>query len=150
MCTDMSLPKRRAATVHNHRPADATKTNKANSKERQDERPRRSPDGSATARFNARTQVSRPSTSPTTRCPTWTNCSTQRPGPTYSKAHTRAWAEAIDSFDGYVFITPECNHSTTGVLKTRSTTSTSNGTTKPPGSCPRDSPAAPAPLSTSA
>lgn len=35
----------------------------------------------------------------------------------YTHAHTRAWSAAIDSFDGYVFVTPEYNHSTTGVLK---------------------------------
>jgi Predicted flavoprotein len=35
----------------------------------------------------------------------------------YVHAHTRAWSSAIASFDGYVFVTPEYNHSTTGVLK---------------------------------
>lgn len=35
----------------------------------------------------------------------------------YRHAHTRAWAETIAAFDGYVFITPEYNHSTSGVLK---------------------------------
>lgn len=35
----------------------------------------------------------------------------------YAGEHTRAWAAAIDSYDGYVFITPEYNHSTSGVLK---------------------------------
>jgi NAD(P)H-dependent FMN reductase len=35
----------------------------------------------------------------------------------YTKQHTRAWAAKIDSFDGYIFVTPEYNHSTTGVLK---------------------------------
>jgi len=35
----------------------------------------------------------------------------------YSHPHTRAWAETIDSFDGYVFVTPEYNHSTSGALK---------------------------------
>ncbi|GAA1125250.1 MULTISPECIES: NADPH-dependent FMN reductase [Streptomyces violaceusniger group] len=35
----------------------------------------------------------------------------------YSQPHTRAWAEKIASFDGYVFITPEYNHSTSGALK---------------------------------
>jgi NAD(P)H-dependent FMN reductase len=35
----------------------------------------------------------------------------------YAKQHTRAWAAKIDSFDGYIFVTPEYNHSTTGVLK---------------------------------
>jgi NAD(P)H-dependent FMN reductase len=38
-------------------------------------------------------------------------------GPDYTHAHTRAWAKVIDSYDGYIFITPEYNHSTTAVLK---------------------------------
>jgi NAD(P)H-dependent FMN reductase len=35
----------------------------------------------------------------------------------YSKAHTKAWAAKIDFFDGYVFVTPEYNHGTSGALK---------------------------------
>lgn len=35
----------------------------------------------------------------------------------YSKPHTKAWAAKIDSFDGYVFVTPEYNHGTSGALK---------------------------------
>jgi NAD(P)H-dependent FMN reductase len=35
----------------------------------------------------------------------------------YQNAHTQAWAAAIARFDGYVFVTPEYNHSTSGVLK---------------------------------
>jgi NAD(P)H-dependent FMN reductase len=35
----------------------------------------------------------------------------------YAGAHTKAWAETIVSFDGFVFVTPEYNHSTSGVLK---------------------------------
>lgn len=35
----------------------------------------------------------------------------------YSKDHTRRWSEKIASFDGYVFVTPEYNHSTSGALK---------------------------------
>jgi NAD(P)H-dependent FMN reductase len=35
----------------------------------------------------------------------------------YSQPHTLAWAEKIRSFDGYVFVTPEYNHSTSGALK---------------------------------
>ena len=30
----------------------------------------------------------------------------------YSKPHTKAWATKIDSLDGFVFVTPEYNHST--------------------------------------
>jgi NAD(P)H-dependent FMN reductase len=35
----------------------------------------------------------------------------------YSKEHTKKWAEKIASFDAFVFITPEYNHSTSGALK---------------------------------
>jgi NAD(P)H-dependent FMN reductase len=35
----------------------------------------------------------------------------------YSKPHTIAWAEKIASFDGFVMVTPEYNHSTSGALK---------------------------------
>jgi NAD(P)H-dependent FMN reductase len=35
----------------------------------------------------------------------------------YSNEHTRQWAEKIASFDGFVMVTPEYNHSTSGVLK---------------------------------
>jgi NAD(P)H-dependent FMN reductase len=35
----------------------------------------------------------------------------------YSKPHTKAWAEKIGAFDAFVFVTPEYNHSTSGVLK---------------------------------
>ena len=35
----------------------------------------------------------------------------------YQHAHTRTWSRTIDSYDGFVFVTPEYNHSTTGALK---------------------------------
>ncbi|WP_231505178.1 NADPH-dependent FMN reductase [Cellulomonas sp. URHE0023] len=35
----------------------------------------------------------------------------------YSQAHTRAWADTVDRFDGYVFVTPEYNHGYPGSLK---------------------------------
>jgi NAD(P)H-dependent FMN reductase len=35
----------------------------------------------------------------------------------YSKPHTKAWAEKIAGFDGFVFVTPEYNHGTSGALK---------------------------------
>jgi NAD(P)H-dependent FMN reductase len=35
----------------------------------------------------------------------------------YSNEHTRQWADKIASFDGFVIVTPEYNHSTSGVLK---------------------------------
>jgi NAD(P)H-dependent FMN reductase len=35
----------------------------------------------------------------------------------YSKPHTKRWAEKIASFDGFVFVTPEYNHGTSGALK---------------------------------
>ncbi|MEV6845394.1 NAD(P)H-dependent oxidoreductase [Actinoplanes sp. NPDC051411] len=35
----------------------------------------------------------------------------------YSNPHTLEWAAKIGSFDGFVIVTPEYNHSTSGVLK---------------------------------
>lgn len=35
----------------------------------------------------------------------------------YAHPHTRRWAEAIARFDGFVFATPEYNHSISGALK---------------------------------
>ncbi|MEV6041344.1 NADPH-dependent FMN reductase [Nonomuraea sp. NPDC051941] len=35
----------------------------------------------------------------------------------YGKAHTIRWAETIAGYDGFVFVTPEYNHSIPGVLK---------------------------------
>jgi NAD(P)H-dependent FMN reductase len=35
----------------------------------------------------------------------------------YSQPHTKAWASRIASFDAFVFVTPEYNHSTSGALK---------------------------------
>jgi NAD(P)H-dependent FMN reductase len=35
----------------------------------------------------------------------------------YAGEHTKAWAEKIGSYDGFIFVTPEYNHSTSGVLK---------------------------------
>lgn len=35
----------------------------------------------------------------------------------YTKPHTLKWAETIAAFDGYVFVTPEYNHSTSAALK---------------------------------
>lgn len=35
----------------------------------------------------------------------------------YTKEHTKTWAAKIASLDGFVFITGEYNHSTTGALK---------------------------------
>jgi NAD(P)H-dependent FMN reductase len=35
----------------------------------------------------------------------------------YSKPHTKAWASKIATFDAFVFVTPEYNHSTSGALK---------------------------------
>ena len=35
----------------------------------------------------------------------------------YSKDHTRVWAAKIDSFDAFVFVTPEYNHGTSAALK---------------------------------
>ncbi|MEV6864598.1 NAD(P)H-dependent oxidoreductase [Streptosporangium subroseum] len=35
----------------------------------------------------------------------------------YGLPHTRKWAAKVASFDAYVFVTPEYNHSTSGALK---------------------------------
>ena len=35
----------------------------------------------------------------------------------YSKEHTKKWSAKIASFDAYIFVTPEYNHSTSGALK---------------------------------
>jgi NAD(P)H-dependent FMN reductase len=35
----------------------------------------------------------------------------------YGQSHTLEWAAKIASFDGFVFVTPEYNHSTSGALK---------------------------------
>lgn len=35
----------------------------------------------------------------------------------YQGEHTKKWAAKVAEFDGYVFVTPEYNHSTSGVLK---------------------------------
>jgi NAD(P)H-dependent FMN reductase len=35
----------------------------------------------------------------------------------YQNQHTKEWAAKIASFDGFVIVTPEYNHSTSGVLK---------------------------------
>lgn len=35
----------------------------------------------------------------------------------YSQEHTKAWAEKVASYDGFVFVTPEYNHSVPAALK---------------------------------
>jgi NAD(P)H-dependent FMN reductase len=35
----------------------------------------------------------------------------------YQHDHTKAWANIISDYDGFIFVTPEYNHSTSGVLK---------------------------------
>jgi NAD(P)H-dependent FMN reductase len=35
----------------------------------------------------------------------------------YANEHTKAWSREIESFDGFVMVTPEYNRSTSGVLK---------------------------------
>jgi NAD(P)H-dependent FMN reductase len=35
----------------------------------------------------------------------------------YADDHTKEWAQKIASFDGFVIVTPEYNHGTSGVLK---------------------------------
>jgi NAD(P)H-dependent FMN reductase len=36
---------------------------------------------------------------------------------TYSQPHTKAWSAKVDSFDAFVFVTPEYNHGIPGALK---------------------------------
>ena len=35
----------------------------------------------------------------------------------YTHEHTRVWSAKVDSFDAYVFVTPEYNHAPSGALK---------------------------------
>jgi NAD(P)H-dependent FMN reductase len=35
----------------------------------------------------------------------------------YANEHTKAWASTISQYDGFIFVSPEYNHSTSGVLK---------------------------------
>ncbi|MFC7788067.1 NADPH-dependent FMN reductase [Microbacterium sp. MAHUQ-60] len=35
----------------------------------------------------------------------------------YAHEHTKKWAQTIERFDGYILVTPEYNHSTSGALK---------------------------------
>jgi NAD(P)H-dependent FMN reductase len=35
----------------------------------------------------------------------------------YTQEHTKKWAEKVSQFDGYIFVTPEYNHATSGALK---------------------------------
>ncbi|TFE22690.1 NADPH-dependent FMN reductase [Cohnella luojiensis] len=35
----------------------------------------------------------------------------------YTKEHTKRWSQKVSEFDGYVFVTPEYNHATSGALK---------------------------------
>lgn len=35
----------------------------------------------------------------------------------YTKEHTKKWSQKISEFDGYIFVTPEYNHSVPGALK---------------------------------
>lgn len=38
-------------------------------------------------------------------------------GQNYTKDHTKKWAAKIAELDGFIFVTPEYNHSTSGALK---------------------------------
>lgn len=52
----------------------------------------------------------------------------------YTQEHTKVWAAKMDSFDAYVFVTPEYNHGTSGALKNAIDFSIRSGTTKRRGS----------------
>jgi len=54
----------------------------------------------------------------------------------YQNDHTKQWAEKIGSFDGFVIVTPEYNHGTSGVLKNAMDYLTPSGTTRRSGSSP--------------
>lgn len=41
----------------------------------------------------------------------------QRMDRTYAEPSTQAWSDLVDSFDGYVFVTPEYNHSVPAPMK---------------------------------
>ena len=56
-------------------------------------------------------------TSPTNNLPHLDEPRPAAHGPHYTQPHTHSWAAAIASFDGYIFVTPEYNHSTSAVLK---------------------------------
>jgi NADPH-dependent FMN reductase len=45
-------------------------------------------------------------------------------GGQYAGEHTKAWGATIAPYDGYIFVTPVYNHSTSGGSKTPTTTST--------------------------
>jgi NAD(P)H-dependent FMN reductase len=62
--------------------------------------------------------------------------------------HTKRWARTVAGYDGFVIVTPEYNHSTSGVLKTRWTTCSRSGTTRPWASSRTAGRAAPARWST--
>lgn len=38
-------------------------------------------------------------------------------GKNYQHEHTKRWSAKIDSLDGFIFVTPEYNHATSGALK---------------------------------
>lgn len=52
----------------------------------------------------------------------------------YQQPHTKAWSAKIESFDAFVFVTPEYNHGPSGRSRMRSTSCTASGTTRPPRS----------------
>jgi NAD(P)H-dependent FMN reductase len=35
----------------------------------------------------------------------------------YTQTHTQHWADVIQGYDGFIFVTPEYNHGTSGALK---------------------------------
>lgn len=52
----------------------------------------------------------------------------------YTHEHTRIWSQAVEAYDGYVFVTGEYNHSIPGALKNALDFRTRSGTTRLQGS----------------
>ena len=59
----------------------------------------------------------------------------------YTKPHTKAWAAKVDSFDAFVFVTPEYNHGISGALKNAIDFLYASGTTRRLGSSATAAPA---------
>ena len=52
----------------------------------------------------------------------------------YERAETRAWSEAVDRFDGFIWVSPEYNHGVPAALKNAFDVLYPGGTTRPSAS----------------